>query len=134
MPQERPSKGKKTKEKKRKVMEFPLWLSRLRIQLVSMRMSVPSPTSLSGLKILCCHKLRYRVQKQLRSGVAVAVVQASSCSSIQTLAWEFSICCRCSSKKKKRKKYNRWDYRNRTTPVMPLPNDFIDHRPRTSLM
>ena len=32
-------------------LEFPLWLSRLRTQLVSMRMRVQSLASLSGLKI-----------------------------------------------------------------------------------
>ena len=44
-----------------------------RIQLVSMRMQVRFLTSLSGLRILCCHELWWRPQMWLRSGVAVAV-------------------------------------------------------------
>ena len=35
--------------------EFPLWLSRLRTQLVFMRMQVQSLALLSGLRIWCCH-------------------------------------------------------------------------------
>ena len=53
---------------------FQLWLSGLRTRLVSMRMQVGSPASLSGLRIQHCHELRHRSQVQLRSGVAVAVV------------------------------------------------------------
>ena len=41
---------------------FPLWLSGLRTQLVSMRMLVQSLTPLSGLRILTCHGLRYWLQ------------------------------------------------------------------------
>ena len=37
--------------------------------------------SLSGLRIRHCHKLWHRLQMWLRSGIAVAVVQAGSCSS-----------------------------------------------------
>ena len=37
--------------------EFPLWFSRLRTQLVSMRMWVPSLALLSGLRIRHCHQL-----------------------------------------------------------------------------
>ena len=40
--------------------EFLLWLGRLRIQLVSMRMQVPSLISLGGLRIPSCHKLQCR--------------------------------------------------------------------------
>ena len=54
--------------------EFPLWLSKLRTQLVSMRMQVRSPALLSGLKIWRCHELWCRSQTQLGSHVAVAVV------------------------------------------------------------
>ena len=54
--------------------EFPLWLSGLRTQLVSMRMCVQSLALLSELRIQCCHKLQCRLQMQLRSGFAVAVV------------------------------------------------------------
>ena len=40
----------------------------------------------------------------LRSGIAVAVVQASSCSSDLTPSLGTSLYCRCSPKKKKEKK------------------------------
>ena len=35
---------------------------------------VQSLASLSGLRIWCCHEVWYRSQRQLRSGVALAVV------------------------------------------------------------
>ena len=44
------------------------------IRLVSMRMWVSSPASLSGLRIQRCPELWCRSQTQLGSGVAVAVV------------------------------------------------------------
>ena len=72
--------------------EFLLWLRGLRIQLVPMRMWVRSLASLSGLRIPHCSKLQHRLQVCLRSGVAVAVVQASSCSSDSTPSLETSIC------------------------------------------
>ena len=43
----------------------------------------------------------YVLQTRLRSGVAVAVVQASSCSSDLTPNLGTSICCGCSPKKTK---------------------------------
>ena len=55
-------------------LEFPLWLSRLRIQLVSMRMWVRSLALLSELRIWCCCKLQCRSQGWLVSHVAVSVV------------------------------------------------------------
>ena len=79
--------------------EFPLWLSRLRSWLVSMRMWVQSPVSLSGLRIPCCHELRCRSQTQLGSSVAVAMVWTGSCSSDSTPALGTSICCECSPEK-----------------------------------
>ena len=54
-------------------MEFLLWLSGLRIQLVSMRMQVRSLALLSGLGIGCFHKLRHRSQAVAWTSVAVAV-------------------------------------------------------------
>ena len=55
-------------------LEFPLWLSRLRIhRLVSMRVRVRSPALLSGLRIQRCHKGQRRSQMWLGSDVAVAV-------------------------------------------------------------
>ena len=68
--------------KNRGFLKFPLWLSKLRIWLVSVRMQVQSLTSLSGLRIWHCHKLQCRLQIQLGSTVAVA--QDSSCSSDPT--------------------------------------------------
>ena len=47
-------------------------------------MQVRSLASVSGLRILCCHELWCRSQARLRSQVAVAVVQASGCSSDST--------------------------------------------------
>ena len=58
--------------------EFPSWLSELQTQLVSMRVQVPSLSSLSGLRIRHWRELRYRLQTRLGSHVAVAVVLASS--------------------------------------------------------
>ena len=46
-------------------LEFPLWLSRLRTQLVSMRMWVKSLASLRGLRIRWCHELWCGSQMQL---------------------------------------------------------------------
>ena len=85
----------------KKNVEFPLWLGGLRNSLVSVRVRVQSLASLSGVRIPPCRKLRHRSQMQLRSGVAVAVVQACTCSSILTPGLETSICHRCSSEKKK---------------------------------
>ena len=50
------------------------WLSRLRTQLVSMRMQVLSLASLSGLRTWHCCELWCRSQMPLESCVAVAVV------------------------------------------------------------
>ena len=53
--------------------EFPLGLSRLRTQLVSMRKRVQSLGSLGELRIQHCHELWCRSQMQLVSRVALAV-------------------------------------------------------------
>ena len=53
--------------------EFPLWLSGLRTQLVSMRTQAQSLASVSGLRIWHSCELRCRLQMQLRSCVAVAL-------------------------------------------------------------
>ena len=74
------------------------------IQLASMRMQVPSLASLSALRIWHCHELWCMSQTQLRSHVAVAVVQAGSCSSNLTPSLGTSICCGYGPKKKKKKK------------------------------
>ena len=64
--------------------------------------SIPGP--LSGLRIWHCHELWYRLQMQLGSHIAVAVVETSSCSSDSTPSLGTSICSRCGPKKQKKKK------------------------------
>ena len=49
-------------KKKCTVGEFPLWRSRLRTQLGSMRIQIQSLASFSGLRIHRCHKLQHRSQ------------------------------------------------------------------------
>ena len=75
-----------------------------RIWLWSMRTQVQSLASLSGLRIWCCRKQWCRFHTQLRSDMAVAVVQASSCSSNLIPSLGTSICHRGSPKKEKEKK------------------------------
>ena len=77
---------------------------------VSMRMRVQSLAWLRRLRIWCCRKLWHRSQMWLRSGAAVVVVEAGSCSSHSTpnlgnsdatgtalkripLAVEICVCC-----------------------------------------
>ena len=64
-----------------------------------MRTWVRSLASLSGLGIRCCCEHRCRLQMQLGSRIAVAVVEACSCSSDLTRRLGTSICSRCSPKK-----------------------------------
>ena len=75
-----------------------------RTRLVSMRIQVRSLASLSGLRIWCCCELWYSSQIWLGSGVAVAVVQANSCSLDKMPILGTSICCRCGPKKPKKTK------------------------------
>ena len=81
--------------------EFPLRFSGLQTQLVSMRMQIRPLVSLSGLRIWCCRELWYKLQMWLGSGIAVTVVQASSCSSVLTHSLGTSICHKGGPKKKK---------------------------------
>ena len=67
-----------------------------------MRLQVPSLASISGLRIWRCHELWYRLQTQLRSDVAVAVVWAGSCSSSSTPSLGSSVSVALKSKKKKK--------------------------------
>ena len=83
--------------------EFPLRLSGLKTQLVSMKKPVQSPASLCGLRIWRCRELLCRLKMQLGSHVAVAVVQAGSCSSDSTPNLAMSICREWSPKKKENK-------------------------------
>ena len=62
---------------------------------------------LSGLRIRHCHELWRRPKMRLGSGVAVAVVQASSCNSNWTPGLGTSICRGRSPKKTKDKKKER---------------------------
>ena len=85
----------------------PLWLSRLRIWLVSIRMQVQSLDLLSWLRIQCSCELWHSLQTHLGSGIAVAVALASSWSSNLTPSLETSIWHKCGPKKAKRKKKKR---------------------------
>ena len=77
-----------------RILEFPLWLSRLRTWLVSMRMWVWSLASLSELRIWCCHELWYRWQTRL--GSCIACLWLAAVALIRPLAWELAYaCCRC---------------------------------------
>ena len=75
-------------------------VQRKRIWLGTMRLRVQSLASGSGLRIWHCHKLWCRSQTWLRSGVAVAVVEASSYSSNPTPSPGTSTCCDYGHKKK----------------------------------
>ena len=65
---------------------------------------IPGP--LSGLRIRRYRELQCRSQTWLGSGIVMAVVQASSCSSNLTPSLETSMCHGCGPKKKKIKRYN----------------------------
>ena len=69
-----------------------------------MRMWVQSLTLLSELRIRHCRELWYRAQMWLGSHIAVAVLQAGSCSSNWIPSLGTSICCRYSPKKQKKEK------------------------------
>ena len=79
--------------------ELLLWLSRLEIQLVFMRMLVWPLDLLSGLRSWHCCELWYRSQMWLGSSIAVVVAWARSSSSNSTPRLGTSICCRCGPKK-----------------------------------
>ena len=68
------------------------------------------PGSLSELKIYCCPELQCRLQTQLGSGVAVAVVGAGSCSSNSTPSLGTSICHGCGPKKTNNNNNNNYYY------------------------
>ena len=63
------------------------------IRLGTMRLCVLSLALLGGLRIQRCRELWCRLQMQLGSDVAVAMVQAGSYSSNWTLSLGTSICC-----------------------------------------
>ena len=68
---------------------------------ISMSLWARSLALLSGLRIQHCHELCCRLQTWLGSGIAVAVVQAGSCSFYSAPSPGTSICCGCSPKKQK---------------------------------
>ena len=80
------------------ILGFPVIAQQKRIQLGSVRSWVRSLASLIGLRIRHCHELWCRSQTQLKSGVAVAVVQAGSCSSNSTPSLGTSRCPKCGPK------------------------------------
>ena len=77
-------------------------------------MCVPSLASLSGSRIQCCLELWYRLQTQLGSGVALALVWAGSLEPVTLiwpLAWELLYAMGTAIKKKKKKviiSYSAW--------------------------
>ena len=74
------------------------------IRLGTVRWRVQPLASLSGLRIQHFCELWCRLKTRLRSGVAMAVVQAGSCSCNQTPSLGTSVCIKCSPKKKKKEK------------------------------
>ena len=78
-----------------------------RIQLVIMRMGVQSLGYLSESGIRCCHELWCRLKMPLGSCIAVAVGEASKCSSDSTPSLGTSICHGCGPKKSKTKQTNK---------------------------
>ena len=68
-----------------------------------MRLQVWSLALLSGLTTWGCRELWCRSKTRLRYGVAVALVKASGCSFHLTPILGSFICCKCSSKGKKKK-------------------------------
>ena len=76
--------------------EVPIVAQQKQTLLISMRMWVWSLAPLSGLRIQCCHELWCRLQKWLRSRIAVAVALAGSCNSYLTPSLGTSICHRYS--------------------------------------
>ena len=66
-----------------------------------MRTGVQSLASLSELRIQHCHELQCRLQMRLRSGIAMAVLQAGSCSSDLTPSLGTSIYLRCDPRENK---------------------------------
>ena len=79
------------------LLEFPLWLCRLRTGLVSMRMWVQSLALLSGSRIWCCQEPQHRSQMLLRCRLATVPP-------IQPLAWELSYAMGMKVKKKNKTK------------------------------
>ena len=73
----------------------PVMASHKQTQLVSMWVQVPSLASIRGSGLWRCRELGCRSQMRLGSRIAVAVVQASGCSSEMTSGLEASVCLGC---------------------------------------
>ena len=86
----------------------PVVAQQKRIQLVSMRMLVQSLALLSGLGICRCHELWCKLQIGFRSLIAVAMAQASGCSSNLTPSLGTSMSCGCSPKPPPQKKSSKF--------------------------
>ena len=84
-----------------KSQRVPIMVQWKLIQLVSMRIQGPSLPMLSGLGIWHCCELWCRSQIWLGSLVAVAAMQAGSCSSNLTPSLGSFICCGCNPRKQK---------------------------------
>ena len=69
-----------------------------------MRIQVQSLAPLNGLRIWHCRELWCRSQRQLESGIAVAVARPVATAPIQPLAWEFPNATGAAQKKTKKKK------------------------------
>ena len=96
--------GASEKETLKTVLGVPVVAQQKQVRLVSMRMWVRSLALLVGLRIQRCRELWYWSQKQLGSGIPVAVVWACSYSSDLTPSLGTSMCCRCNPQKRKGKK------------------------------
>ena len=91
------------------------------IRLGTMRLHVHSLASLNGLRIQGCRDLWYRLWMWLGSGIAAAVVWASSYSSDLTPSLGNSICHGCGSKmttKKKKKKNLNQIFKEEIIPIL----------------
>jgi len=91
---------------KKEMVDVPTVAQQKRIWLVSKRMRVWSLGSLSGLGIQHCRELWCRSQTWLGSCVAMAVAQASSCSSDSTPGVELPYAMGVAPKRKEKKKRN----------------------------
>ena len=70
----------------------------------------PSLALLRYLRIQCCHELWCRSKMQLGSCIALAVVEACSCSSDSTPSLETSICHDAALKRQINKIKHKWTY------------------------
>ena len=90
-----------------------------------MRLQVRSLASLSALKIWHCRELWCKSQTRLGSGIAMALAQASNCSSDSIPSLGTSICLGCSPRKdKKRQKRKNWEI----SPRKPHKEDTVWHK------